>query len=89
MSNVATSPSPGEGQRLKYTHSKYQLILGVPLLASFSAGIWGKSHVSLAFNLFVVELSLMSSAAVSAPCFDKSALSYLEADSRRKNKIID
>ena len=65
------------------------MILDVPLFASFSAGIWGKSHLSLAFNLFVAQLSLMSGAAVTAQYFDKPTLSYLEADSRRKNKIID
>lgn len=86
MRDVITPPSPGRGPRLKYTFEVSSDFGCAPFGLLFS---WGKSHVSLAFTLFVAQLSLTSDAAVSAQPFDKSTLSYLEADSRRKNKIID
>lgn len=55
-------------------------------MAFFSAHVWGKFYLLLAFNLFVAQLSLMSVAAVSAQHFDKSTLNYPKATAEgRKN----
>lgn len=50
--------------------------------------MYGENVVSLAFYLFVAQLSVMSVAAVSAQHFDKSTLSYPKATAEGRIKSL-